>query len=147
MSLQTITDTFSRNRLEIIVPAEFRCQGISDEYRIAYLDTGSQVTCIKQSIIKNYGLKTIPAGYKVDTVNGEMPARLVIGTISLDFGKIVLENIPITVVESTTFDRDIIIGQDILMYGDFHTIYHPENDSVSMSFQIETDLIPKAQSE
>lgn len=147
MSIQTITDTFSRNRLEIIVPAEFRRQGMSDEYRIAYLDTGSQVTCIKQSIIENYGLRTIPAGYEIDTVGGKVPAQLVVGTISLGFGKIVLENIPITVVESTTFNRDIIIGQDILMYGDFHTIYHPESDSVSMTFQIETDLIPKAQLE
>lgn len=55
MSLQVITDNFSRSRLEVIVPAEIRCQGQSDEYRTAYFDTGSQVTCIKKSVIDNYG--------------------------------------------------------------------------------------------
>ena len=62
MSLQVITDNFSRSRLEVIVPAEIRCQGQSDEYRVAYFDTGSQVTCIKKSVIDNYGWKTVPAG-------------------------------------------------------------------------------------
>lgn len=145
MSLQVITDNFSRSRLEVIVPAEIRCQGQSDEYRVAYFDTGSQVTCIKKSVIDNYGWKTVPAGYDIDTVGGKVHAELIIGTISLGFGKVILENIPITVVETTTFDRDIIIGQDILMYGDFHTTYHADKDYVEMTFQIETDLIPKAQ--
>lgn len=31
------------------------------------------------------------------------------------------------------------------MYGDFHTTYHADKDYVEMTFQIETDLIPKAQ--
>ena len=60
MSLQVITDNFSRSRLEVIVPAEIRCQGQSDEYRVAYFDTGSQVCSLlfnkyEREIISSHG--------------------------------------------------------------------------------------------
>lgn len=81
----------------------------------ALWDTGADTTIISSRIAKQLQLKPLRQGYITD-IGGDSSSNVFLVHIQLPTGDFVTD---VEVMEDDYYDYDVIIGTDVIMFGDF----------------------------
>lgn len=141
--LQRTTNGVPQKDFCLHSPASVEFNGKEVRGLTAYWDTGSSVCCIAREIANKLSLPIMPTQQEVKSITNSKMADVTVCTLKIGYGDdIILPDTLFCVMDPEDFEYELLIGQDIIGYGELHTKYNPAMERIRLEFEIDPSVIP-----